>query len=757
MRKFYIFMLAMLCVASTAMAGRSVTDIKTTKTVQLRDAKTIAKKEAKTGLVKNAKLASMKAKLSNLEKLDGIKITAMRKADANQTIEGTWTFQLGDYYFQTSVNGSITYDFEATLDGNEIVFEDPTGYELPFFAEYDEAAGTLTFNREYLGSTTSGYHVYQEPFVYNWNTNDLDVQSIVGTYHATAGTITFESENGISWPAYNDQAGTTMAGYFGIYDLESATKATAGGDDDETWEDMGEATLEDPWVMPAMEVDHHSDEFKWTVPLQRNVENPNIYRLVDPYHVGPMAEENSSTKVGYITFDATDPDHVVFLPTESGFAIAEAGLTKFYCTNTLGYFVAEYAGYGFTASDIVEIYGDEIPYTTFKDGVITLGYIVDGDEIVYDANFGIQGDINGGYAWQDEAGNPADMTGSITFPEPEVETVGTYTMTIQPTTIAGEKTQPTVDIEIEVKKQGDNYWIAELGSTNYFNDQVIPFAYNDATKLATFTASYAGTFDEQHTWFSAFLNNGSGIELNENYPVTFNTTTGFEWTGNSGFGWFITETAEEFAPMDVYSAFYVAAAGNEGNYADASIEGEWDFTLNGHYLGVYSLGEFTDKFTATLEGNTVTFISSTSQYNIVAEFTAENTLTFTKGAVNTPATYTLWQSPYVNTAGVEDLEELTEEVFTATYDAEAGTITFPANSGLLYGYFSEDGTLSYWDDAFDFVTASKSKGEATGIEGAKTEKAEVVYYDLNGRRIDSPKAGIYVKKVGNSVQKVVVK
>ena len=55
-----MMMLAMLCIAGTVMAERSVTDIKTTKALQLRDAKTIVKKEAKAGLVANAQVTPRK-------------------------------------------------------------------------------------------------------------------------------------------------------------------------------------------------------------------------------------------------------------------------------------------------------------------------------------------------------------------------------------------------------------------------------------------------------------------------------------------------------------------------------------------------------------------------------------------------------------------------------------------------------------------------------------------------------------------------
>lgn len=750
MRKFYLFLLAMLCVAGTAMAERSVVDVQTSKTLKLNVEKTI-----KTAAKRTAHAVSHTAKMTPIKsKLAGKVATSMRKVDGKASIEGTWTFDLGDYYFQTSV-GSITYDFEATLEGNEVVFEDPTGYELPFVGVYDEAAGTITFNRELLGQL-SGYDVYQEPFVYNYDTNELDVQSIVGEYSTyNGGIILFETDNGISWPGYT---GNKMAGYFSIYDLEGATKVAGGNseDEDNEWETVGEATMEDPWLIPGLGGDQHDAAYQWNVPLQRNTENPNLYRLVDPYKVGPVAEFNSSTAKGYITFDLTDPDHVVFLSTEAGVSIPEAGITKFYCLNILGLYIG---ATGMDAASIVAALGDDAPYTTYKNGVINLGYITTDEGIEYDANFGYQADPVGGYIWTDDNGNAVDMTGSITlhFNEEEMEVVGTYTMTILPTSIAGERTQDKVEIEVEVKHIGENYWIAETGSTNYFKDQIIPFTYSEAANLATFTASYAGEFDGKPTWFSAFVFNGSFTEPQATYAATFDTTEGFEFPGESGFGWFVTTSAEEFDAQDVYAVFYVVADSEMGDLADASIIGDWNFTLNGHYLGEYSLGQFTETFTATLNGNTVTFASSGSQFNIVAEFTAENTLTFNEVAVvNSEASYKLTQSPYINSEGTNELEELTSPVaLTATYNAAEGTITFPENSGLRYGYFA-NGTLSYWDDAFDFVSASKVDNGTDGIKAEKVEAGKTVYYDLSGRRVDAPKFGVYIKKTGNKVQKIVI-
>lgn len=178
------------------------------------------KATANKGFVLN-QLAPMKA---DILKSNGKMLAGKRKADANDaSIEGTWTFSLGDYYFQTSTGSTITADFEATLEDGIVTFQDTTSNYLPFFASYDEAAGTLTFPRLRLG-TSQGYYIYQEPFVYNYDTNKRDNQTIVATYNASAGTISFESDNGIEWSAYSDQEGTTLAGYYFIFDLEGATK-----------------------------------------------------------------------------------------------------------------------------------------------------------------------------------------------------------------------------------------------------------------------------------------------------------------------------------------------------------------------------------------------------------------------------------------------------------------------------------------------------------------------------------------------------
>ena len=176
---------------------------------------------------------TVKTTLNKIQKPSNVKMLGMRKADANNSIEGTWTFALGDYYFQSSTLSTLYVEFEATLlEGGLVTFEDPTGYELPFVAEFNEETNTLTFPSMYTYqvSLTDGsvYHLYQNPFVYNSVKQDLDYQDVIATYNPEQGEIKFAADNGIAWEAHTDTEGT-FAGYFSIYDLEGASRDGSGG------------------------------------------------------------------------------------------------------------------------------------------------------------------------------------------------------------------------------------------------------------------------------------------------------------------------------------------------------------------------------------------------------------------------------------------------------------------------------------------------------------------------------------------------
>ena len=192
-------------------------------------------------------------------------------------------------------------------------------------------------------------------------------------------------------------------------------------------------------------------------------------------------------------------------------------------------------------------------------------------------------------------------------------------------------------------------------------------------------------------------------------------------------GVYSVEIGEDYINKDIYLgassdlylgglAFAFAASGDEpaGDFGDATIEGEWNVTTDWHYAGGSSLGQQTDVYTATLDGNVVTFTNQFGE-KFIAEFTAENTLTFKVAAVGNPATFTMTQNPFVDGTKVTDTgidpENFVFESFNATYDPEKGTITFPEGVGLAFGPANAAGVFSYYQDAFDFVSATKVGGE----------------------------------------------
>lgn len=339
------------------------------------------------------------------------------------SIEGTWRFAFGDYYFQNSVGGTIYVNFNASkLESGVIYFKDPTNYYLPFEGTFNEATGKINFNRVYLGEVKTGSNgetmdAYQSPFQFDYTTGNItSINTLTGTVDLQRGTISFNADQGIAWEAYS---GETLKGYFKVFDFEGATKGNGGSgndDSDTDWTTIGEATFMDGWLLPAFGMDQTNSTYWYKVPLQQNNSNKNRYRLVDPYHLGPISTINESTTKGYIVFDVTDPNAVLFEKSVAGFAYSQLGITSFYCYNTLGTYYQQYRGQ-YSPTEIVNTLGAYIPLTTFKDGVVSLGSKVVDGKITYDANFGLQTATDGGRVWQDNSGNLVNMTAAIYFPE----------------------------------------------------------------------------------------------------------------------------------------------------------------------------------------------------------------------------------------------------------------------------------------------------------------------------------------------------
>ncbi|MCH5223947.1 MAG: hypothetical protein J1E82_07875, partial [Muribaculaceae bacterium] len=331
-------------------------------------------------------------------------------------------------------------------------------------------------------------------------------------------------------------------------------------------------------------------------------------------------------------------------------------------------------------------------------------------------------------------------TGGLTRAESDYDVVGTYELTVQKTDLYGDKDlYDPVKIEVEVRQNGDDYCIAEIGDTDLFKGYIVPFTYNPTNKYATFDPAYVSPLGDAYLWVSAFAFNGSFAEPQPSFGVIFTPEDGFSFpTDNEeGIAWYLSGSDSEFAPENMYNGFYIYGqsssddsgdnGGEEsGQYANPAVEGNWTITLDGHYMGQWSSGEETFTYVATLEGNTVTFECQGYGDNIVAEFTAENTLTFKKAVIRgEEAVMGTYQVPYINNNGIEDLDELEADIvdsFSATYNPADGSLTLPENCGFLYGIFNNtSGELSYWNDAFDLVSANQ---EVSGSDEPQPDYAD---------------------------------
>ncbi len=291
-----------------------------------------------------------------------------------------------------------------------------TSVDIP--AKY--ADGTLTFTPGATLTLQLGSQVFTDAmFLYHYNW-DMEMYEAVESFTAQwdGKGFTFDSDDLIAMGDPYSEDGA----WFGVDELSIAPDPTKDPnyDPNEGWTSLGEADFTDGWLLPMFNIDQTQNVYK--VELQQNNDNKDLYRLVDPYHGNfPQKEYNECNKVGYIQFNVSDPDHVIFDPVEAGFANSAIGITKFYCLNTLTYYIGSFAamGYPFSAEEVVQMLGDEVAYTTFKDGVVSLTSYIDPEEgEIYDACFGTQINIYGGYGWtpEDETTEAPSMEARIVFP-----------------------------------------------------------------------------------------------------------------------------------------------------------------------------------------------------------------------------------------------------------------------------------------------------------------------------------------------------
>lgn len=301
---------------------------------------------------------------------------------------------------------------------------DPTTGEVAIAGMWDRAtvpaildmdAGTLTIrNRTVLtnlnGEDISFYLKATDELGLNLLPGATDAESVVGTIEDNL--ITFPSDVIFAIGNYQDES----TGWYTLTSRNSMTRLSNPYDDDnEGWTRLGMATFQDGWLLPAFSIDQTDPKNWYKVELQQNDAEPDYYRLVDPYRGAfPMSEYNESQEAhGYIEFNIADPDNVFFTVTSSGFAYNDPNvpIRVFYCYNLTTFFMMRYQC---SAADVKKEMGDDMHYTTFKNGVVHIpSYEVDG-RLFNETMWGDQSEQGSG--WEENDGTPVNMETKIWFP-----------------------------------------------------------------------------------------------------------------------------------------------------------------------------------------------------------------------------------------------------------------------------------------------------------------------------------------------------
>ena len=332
------------------------------------------------------------------------------------SMEGEWLFKMYGYFLDTNMN----VNFYGMLVGDNFLMVSYDSYIYPLKGKFDSSNNTLTITKEYVGRDWRGRYVFIYPWVPKSN-GGVEPGNIIAQYDPTTGVLTFPEGVMLSWIDYADPEGTQDVYDEGEwYDIFSAKRS---GDLDkekpENWTSLGKATLIDGWVSPRLFIDQTRRE-NWLHPelIQYN-KKKNIYRLVNPFDEGEPGKRNDCKNTGYIEFDVTDPNHVVFNRIDAGWTCSDIGINKFYAYNVIGYYMQDLRESGEnweTAQQFLMAYNNpDLPYTTFKDNVVDMGAMLYAGELVYDANFGDERYTAGGNVWVG-----FNMRSKIYFPDADV-------------------------------------------------------------------------------------------------------------------------------------------------------------------------------------------------------------------------------------------------------------------------------------------------------------------------------------------------
>ena len=433
------------------------------------------------------------------------------------SMEGEWLFKMYGYFLETDMN----VNFYGMLVGDTFLMVSYDSYIYPLKGKFDSSNNTLTITKEYVGRDWRGRYVFIFPWVPK-SKGGVEPGDITAQYDPATGVLTFPEGVMISWIDYADPEGTQDVYDEGEwYDIYSAKRS---GDLDkekpENWTSLGNATLIDGWISPRLFIDQTRKE-NWLHPeLLQYSKKKNIYRLVNPFNEGEPGKRNDCQNTGYIEFDVTDPNHVVFNRIDAGWTCREIGINKFYAYNIIGYYMQDLRESGEnweTAQQFLMAYNNpDLPYTTFKDNVVDLGAMLYAGELVYDANFGNEIYTAGGSMWIG-----FNMRSKIYFPdarlnEPQIDFDGNPSVTYN-----SDSHCANISLEFKTENKPDDSYVFVMVTDNKTGRNVAR-KYVKTGNSCSFTLDNV-ELDNNYTIVARIEGNLSEVITNS-VPFTFSFT-----------------------------------------------------------------------------------------------------------------------------------------------------------------------------------------------------------------------------------------
>lgn len=146
-----------------------------------------------------------------------------RKAPSAFSLEGTWKFVLGDYWYEESSMSSIECDYEVTDEGSFFYFDPIDAEGLPMGVLFDSESNILTLTAGTLGDFNGYGILVQRPSFYDHDLGRFVPSVVTASFDPETMSISFPADSGVEWWLYDYENQTPITEIYG-YTFEGATK-----------------------------------------------------------------------------------------------------------------------------------------------------------------------------------------------------------------------------------------------------------------------------------------------------------------------------------------------------------------------------------------------------------------------------------------------------------------------------------------------------------------------------------------------------